>query len=198
MIYRQISLFTHRSIIALSFLFHFLQSDQHPTMTPMTTCPLEICFATTALGKPWERIDGKSYNQEETGSREQFETSSRLSPSTYNDAKVYFMEFCKALLIIKKCVSEDIGISDLMQICMDENYALYLIKEHLRFIAHYLECHSSSEDGQVPPNRWHIFLARAQNLWKSDVRSWPGVSGLSWSGYHHLIMEVADEFRLRQ
>ncbi|OJD25625.1 hypothetical protein ACJ73_02997 [Blastomyces percursus] len=211
----------------------------------MTTCALEFCEAAAALGKPWKRIDGDSYNREEIYSRgnliskpllrnmhikvkcciifqnwqliwptwlkvfiaddgmltsmeEQYETSSCLSPSVYDDAEMYFVEFCKAILIIKKRVPEDVDVASLMRICMDNEHTLQLVTEHLRAVAHCLECHSSSEGQQVPSNRWYILVARAQNLWKSDVQKWPGLKELSWEDYLGLIREIGDEFHLRE
>ncbi|KLJ05639.1 hypothetical protein EMPG_09349 [Blastomyces silverae] len=105
-------------------------------MSANTTCDLDFCVAAAAMAKPWETIDGESYDQDAINSREQFETSSRLSPSRYDDAEMYFLEFCKALLIIKERVPKDIEMSGLMPICMDEYYTLHLVKEHLRAVAH--------------------------------------------------------------
>ncbi|PGG98733.1 hypothetical protein GX51_06663 [Blastomyces parvus] len=161
-------------------------------MSAIPPCVYPDC--TTFLGKPWARIDGKLYDEAATNSRKEFEDSSRLSPSRYDDAEMYFMEFCKDYLIEHDGFPKDIGRQEIMDAFREELNAIYLLEEHLRFVAHVLKCHRLTTQGLPTP--WHIFLARAQTLWKSKVRTWPGFNGYPTNEYDHLVREISKEFRL--
>ncbi|ODH44357.1 hypothetical protein ACO22_00892 [Paracoccidioides brasiliensis] len=172
------------------------------------TCYCDLCVETAAtLCKPWVRLDGGAYTENQIKQRgefssetsnniifpnadsliakaEQYETSSRSSPSKTRDTRIYCLEFCKASLIRDKKISENITTPKLDRI---------------------LQAGRSSDAPCIPifanlPHSTGTYSSLAhQNLWlvlENEIQSWPRAA-CSEVEYNQKVLGIVNEFHFR-
>ncbi|KGQ01371.1 hypothetical protein PAAG_11950 [Paracoccidioides lutzii Pb01] len=164
------------------------------------TCYCDLCVETAAtLCKPWVRLDGGAYTENQIKQREQYKTSSRSSPSKTRDTRIYFLEFCKASLIRDKKISENITTPNLVAFCRQEDHLMPLAYRYLRSVAKAIEWYNTPEEGEGTSQHWHLFVAHAQNLWlvlEKEMQSLPRAA-CSEIEYNQKVLGIANEFHFR-
>ncbi|PGH32852.1 hypothetical protein GX50_04330 [[Emmonsia] crescens] len=177
-------------------------------MSTRVTCCCDLCTeAAATLGTPWDHIDGETYNGNQikwrgvlTAKEELYDTSSRLSPSKTRDTRIYFLEFCKASLIRSKEMPENIPVPELVAFSVDRDNLIPLACRYLRSIAKAIEWYNMPKEGEGFSKHWHLFVARAQNLWpvlEREMQHWPKSVKYSALDYNHKVLGIANEFRFR-